>query len=78
MEKKASDLELTYNCLKALKTVEAPSNSTRLPGCSLVLEFGNQIHWHHTVNITRCPASKCLVAKNFETLEVLCSEARLQ
>lgn len=65
IEKKASHLELAYNCLKVLERVEAPPSSTNPPGCSLVIEFGNHVHGHYTVNSTHSPAANCLVGKKF-------------
>ena len=75
-EKKASNLTLSYNCLKALKTVEAPPNSTGLLGSSLEIEFGNHIYGHYIINTAYSLASKSIVGKNFETLEVPYSEGR--
>lgn len=75
--KKASELELACNCMKALKTTEVPPNSTSPPGCSVIIEFGNHVHEHYIVNTT-CSPSNCLVSKKFETLEILYSEARPQ
>lgn len=75
--KKALELELVYNCMKALKTTEVLRNSTNPPGCSLIIEFGNQVHGHYTVNTARSP-SNCFVSKKFETLEILYSEVRPQ
>ena len=52
--------------------------STNLPGRSLVIEFGNQVHRYYIVNTIYILASNGLVGKNFETLEVSYSESRPQ
>ena len=78
MEKRASNIKLTYTGLKVLKTVEASCNSTNLPGRSRVIEFGNQVHRCYIVNAIYILASNGLVGKNFETLGVSYSESRPQ